>query len=380
MAKKKNPVLVSDLVGVINDIAPFRLAEHWDNVGLQFGSPSNPAGKVLVALEVSPAVIAEAKRLGVGTLVTHHPLLFVPPKSFAETTPVTQMGAELIRAGINLIAAHTNLDSVAHGTNGEIADRLKLDDRRFLKALPNSADSVKYVVFVPTSHVDAVIEAIASAGAGVIGQYSHCTFRSPGTGTYTPMDGAKPYAGKIGKFEEATDEVRLECVCPKSNLARLIDKVRAAHPYQEVAFDVYPLEPTGARQYGMGCIGKLSKATTLAQFVRTCKRAFCIKSIGVVGPDDKPIERVAICSGAGGSFISGWKPGSADVFVTGEMTHHQAADARERGLAVVLVGHFNSEAIVSPRFAKMIADHPRLAGRDLNIAVSKDEATPVRRL
>ena len=376
---KKSPVLVSDLVGVINDIAPFRLAESWDNVGLQFGSPNNAAGKVLVALEVSPAVIAEAKRLGAETLVTHHPLLFMPPKSFAETTPVTQMGAELIRAGINLIAAHTNLDSVAEGTNGEIADRLKLTNRRFLSPVPAAADSVKYVVCVPASHIQPIVDAVAAAGAGVIGNYSHCTFRSSGTGTYTPLEGANPFAGKVGRFEEATGEVRLETVCPKANLARLIDKVREVHPYEEIAFDVYPLEPTGPPRYGMGCVGKLPKPTTLGQFVRTCKRAFGIKSIGVVGEDDKPIGRVAICSGAGGSFISGWKPGTADVLVTGEMTHHQCADARDRGLAAILAGHFNSEAIVSPRFARMIADHPRLVGRDLEIQVSRDEEAPVRR-
>ncbi len=371
---------ISDLIGAIDKIAPFRLAESWDNVGLQIGRSDRPAGRILVALEISPEVIEEIKHLEINTLVTHHPLIFSPLKSLNETSPIAAWCCELVRLGVNLIAAHTNLDSVAEGTNGEIADRLGLENRRFL--LPNAPtnESVKFVVFVPEPHANAVIEAAVNAGAGTIGDYSHCSFRSPGTGTYKPLEGAKPFAGTVGQLEEAEDEVRLEIVCPRGRIGRLIEAVKRVHPYEEVAFDVYPLEPNGEATTGLGLVGELVEECDLRQFVDQCKKAFEIQVVGLVGEETRKINRVAICSGAGGEAVRRWRPGTADVLVTGEMTHHQCAEARDRGFAVVLVGHYASEVIVADRLARMIREHPLLAEYAPDVLVSRQEIDPLRRV
>ncbi|MBI5154012.1 Nif3-like dinuclear metal center hexameric protein [Candidatus Poribacteria bacterium] len=376
--KAGETLLVQHLLDALDAIAPFDLAESWDNVGLQAGHPDREAGLVLVALEVTPEVIAEAKRLGAGTIVAHHPLIFRPAPNMAETEPVNAMCAELIRLGINMIAAHTNLDKVAHGTNGELADRIGLLRREFLFPKKSGTENFKYAVFVPAGHAEAVIGAIAAAGAGAIGNYSHCTFRTPGTGTYKPLEGANPWAGEVGKLE-AADEVRLETVCPKDRLDALLQAVRRVHPYEEIAFDVYPLEAAGPPRYGLGLVGELPKPTALGRFAALCKRAFGCKTVGVVGEPSRVLRRAVVCSGSGGDAVRAWKPGLADVLVTGEMTHHQCAEARERGAAVVLLGHFESEVIVCPRLAEMIRTHPLLERFGVQVAVSKAERPPIVR-
>ena len=195
----------------------------------------------MIALEVTPAVLTEAEAREVDTLLTHHPLIFKPLKCVVEDGYITSLVMRMVRREMNLVAAHTNVDSIADGTNGEIADRLELGPREYLVPKFDNAGECKYVVFVPLSHLDAVIEAVHEAGAGIIGDYSHCTFRSPGTGTFKPLEGANPYTGSVGEMEHAKDEVRLETVCPKNHLGALIEAVASAHPYEEPAFDVYPL-------------------------------------------------------------------------------------------------------------------------------------------
>jgi len=373
---------VADLLVALDRIAPFRLAESWDNVGLLLGAPETPCDRVLVALEVTPEVIDEARRRDVHAIVAHHPLLFRPLKSLAETTPQTRMLAALLRAGIALIAAHTNWDSVADGTNGEIADRLQLSNRIFLSPAP-AQRAFKYAVFVPTTHVAVVIDAVNAAGAGIIGNYSHCTFRTPGTGTYKPLEGASPFAGKIDNLEQA-EEVRLETVCPANRLSALIDAVKSAHPYEEVAFDVYPLESPAPSHYGLGLVGDLPQPVPLHAFAETCKSALArdsrqpLTTVGMIGDGSHPVHRIAICSGGGGSMVQQAIASRADVFLTGEMTHHDAADLLQGGLAGILVGHFASEVIANQRLADRIRQQPGL--QDVELVVSTDERGPVVRV
>lgn len=377
----KNPT-VSDVLRAVHRLAPPHLAESWDNVGLQVGDPAAPAGRILVALEVTREVLAEAKRLRIGTLVTHHPLIFQPLRNLSAERPTAALVAQLIRQGHALIAAHTNLDSIASGTNGELADRLGLQTagRTFLRPARVTSDQVKYVVFVPATHIQPVINAIASAGAGVIGKYSHCTFRAPGTGTYRPLAGANPFAGAVGRFEEA-EEVRLECVSPKARLPRLLAAVRDAHPYEEIAFDVYPLEAVGKPTEGLGLVGMLAKPARISDIIARAKKSLGIRSVGLVGDPRRRVQSIAVCTGAGGSIVREWKPGTADLFVTGEMTHHDCAEAHQLGLPVLLVGHWASEVIVGPRFAGMIAQELAAVGfKPASLTVSKAERNPLQRV
>lgn len=372
----KHPPCVSDLLGAVNRIAPPVLAESWDNVGLQIGDPTARVERVLVALEISDAVVREAKELGASCIITHHPLIFGALKSVVPTNPVGRFVTELIRNEIALIAAHTNLDSVANGTNGVLAERLELANLKPL--FPNGAGSgemLKFVVFVPTDHVMAVIDAVHTSGAGVIGNYTHCTFRSPGTGTYKPGSSSTPYAGTIGELEEATNEVRLETVCPSKNLQKLIGAVKKVHPYEEVAFDLFPLINATPPETGLGLIGSLEEKTTLGELAERCRKAFHVKHLGVVGEPSLGVKRIAVCSGAGGEVVRRWRPGMADVVLTGEVTHHQAAELRDRGAGAVLLGHFASEVIVAPQLAELLA--AELAGFAVEIHVARQETDPI---
>ena len=380
MSKRPRPADVARLVKAIDAIAPFHLAEEWDNVGLQAGDPNAAVRCVLVALEATPAVVDEAEAVGADALVTHHPLIFKPLASLAETKPETRVLARLVRSRSALIAAHTNLDAVPEGTSGEMAGRLRLVGTEILFPAPNRAESVKFAVFVPQSHVEAVIDAVASAGAGVIGNYSHCTFRTPGTGTFKALDGADPHVGKIGALTEASDEVRLEAVCPRARLAALVSAVRAAHPYEEMAWDAFALEPSPEPRVGFGLAGALPKEQTLKAFASLCKKAFGVKSVGVVGDEARVVKRAAVFSGSGGEAARRWRASLADVLVTGEMTHHQCAELRDRGGAAVLIGHHASEAIVCPRLARMLAASPLLEGCDVQFLVARRDFAPATRL
>lgn len=374
---KKPSATAGDVLDIIEEIAPPHLAEKWDNVGLQTGSRSAPAGKILVALEVSTPVIAEARKRRVGTIVAHHPLIFRERKTFAEIDPVSRIANAMIRANINFIAAHTNLDSVAEGTNGVLADRLGLlPERCFLDPAPVSAREVKFVVFVPLTHVDRVIEAISRGGGGVIGNYTHCTFRTPGTGTFKAGRGAKPFVGK-GEGLDQVEEARVEAVCPRSALSSLIASVRAAHPYEEMAYDVFALEPNPAAVHGLGLVGKLPARESLDKIVKRMRRRIPGAQITIVGDPKKMIETVSLCSGAGGEFIRSGNFGKAQLFVTGEMSHHDAWEARERGVAVLLVGHFESEVIVCDSFAKSIRAGLANRGWTNEVLVSEAQSSPI---
>jgi len=373
---------VGDLVGVVHQLAPPRLAESWDNVGLQVGRPSDPVRRVLVALEVTREVLAEARQMKADALVTHHPLIFRPVKSITPATPGGDLLLDVARSGLTLIAAHTNLDSVAWGTNGELADRLGMQaaGRQFLRPAAPLMEQVKYAVYVPEAHAEAVTNAMNAAGAAVIGRYSHCTFRTSGIGTYLPLEGANPSAGKIGTLEQAA-EVRVECVCPKGRIEKLLHEVRLVHPYEEIAYDLLPMLNATSEPAGLGLVGALAKATTVGALAKAAKKALGIPSLGVVGEDATPVSRVAICTGAGGEIIRTWRSGEADVLITGEMTHHDCADAHHLGVPVLLVGHWTSEAIVAPRFAGAIASALAEKGHDgVEVVHSKAEVNPLRRV
>jgi len=374
---RKAGASAGDVLRVIEEIAPPYLAEKWDNVGLQTGSTSAPAGRILVTLEVSSQVLSEAKKRRAGTIVAHHPLIFRERKTFAEIDPVSRIANAMIRANINFIAAHTNLDSVAHGTNGVLADKIGLlPERRFLDPAPPRVGEVKFAVFVPKSHANAIVEAIARGGGGVIGKYTHCTFRTEGTGTFNASADAKPFVGK-GEGVDHVEEFRIECVCPKSALSGLIASVRAAHPYEEMAYDVFALEADPTPIHGLGLIGRLPKRETLGQIVNRLRRRIPGAQIMYVGDPKKNIETVSLSSGAGGEFIRTGNYGGTQLFVTGEMSHHDAWEARERGVAVILVGHFESEAIVCNSFAQSIRAGLARRGWTNEVVVSEAQSSPI---
>lgn len=352
-------VTVQQVAAVLTDLAPEHLAEEWDNVGLLVGDPAGTVARVLVTLDVTAAVLDEAAAQGCEMIVAHHPVIFRPLARLRPDDPASALAYEAARRGVHLYAAHTNLDHAAGGTSDALAARLGVLNPRVLVPRTGTGD-YKLVVFTPPEAVDAVIAALAEAGAGRIGAYSHCTFRSPGTGTYLPLAGAQPYAGTVGQLEQA-EELRLETVVPRARLGPAISAMIAAHPYEEVAYDVYRLENDAANA-GAGRIGPLPEPMTLGQFAAHVQAQLNPAHCRVVGDPHRPVKMVAVLGGSGGSFLDAAHRAGADVFVTGDLKHHEALHALALGLAVIDAGHDATERPVLARLVETLRE--KLPGLD----------------
>ncbi|HHV08068.1 MAG TPA: Nif3-like dinuclear metal center hexameric protein [Firmicutes bacterium] len=343
----------SYVANLIEKLAPRHLAEDWDNVGWQVGDSRNQVTTVLVSLDPSPGALTKAEQLGAQLLVTHHPLFFRPLKHLRLDLPSEQLVAKFLRANIGVYSAHTNLDKASKGTSDVLAQKLGLINNEILA--PDQGQKLyKLVSFVPSSHVENVRQALAAAGAGWIGNYSHCTFQVAGTGTFMPLEGTKPYIGHQGTMEYV-DELRLETVVPEENLGKAVSRLLSAHPYEEVAYDIYPLAREG-RSYGLGLVGELPQSMSLTEFAKTVKKVLGLPSVNVVGDENKQITRVAVCGGSGSSLIGRAKFVGADVLVTGDVKYHDALEAELIGLSVVDGGHDGTENPVVLMLANYLAD------------------------
>jgi len=332
-------VRISEIAGVMDEAAPPRLAASWDRIGLQVGRADADARRVLVGLGPSDELLREAAERGVQLLVCHHPLIFHPLQGLTDSTPAERMAAELVRAAIAFFAAHTNLDAAPGGTNDALAEVMGLADVRPLA--PAELKLAKVAVFVPSSHVEAVSAAICNAGAGQIGAYRDCTFRLEGTGTFTPGEGSRPFIGKQGALERV-QETRLESIVPRECVAAVIDAMRRAHPYEEPAFDVYPLENT-LRTGGLGRCGMLPRPMPLAEFAGEAARRLNSPATRFAGDAKRMVAKAAVSAGAGIDLADAARAEGCDVLLTADVKYHQFLDARGRGLAVIDAGHAETE-------------------------------------
>ena len=323
----------------VDAIAPFRLAEPWDNVGLLVGDPVAPVTGALLTIDCSSEVIAEAARLGCEAIVSYHPPIFEGLKRVTRTGEAA-VAYDLLRRNIGVVCPHTALDAVDGGTNDVLADAIQLGDRAPLRLSRGIDAQYKLVVFVPESAVTDVSEALFAAGAGNIGNYSSCSFRASGVGTFFGQAGTNPTVGQPGVREE-NPELRLETVLPIGRTARVIEALRKAHPYEEPAFDLVRLAPLPA-QTGMGRIGSLSNVTREEVFSRI-EQALGIEHLLVAGPTTGTVQRAAVCAGSGGDLLRDAITQGAELFLTGEMRHHDALRAAARGVTVVCTLHSNSE-------------------------------------
>ncbi|MGI6129086.1 MAG: Nif3-like dinuclear metal center hexameric protein [bacterium] len=333
-------VKASYVTSLIEELAPKRLAEDWDNVGWQVGDSRSDVTTVLVSLDPSPGALAEAKRLQAELLITHHPLLFRPLKRLRLDVPAERLIAQFLEAGVNVYTAHTNLDNAPQGTSQVLANKLGLTDTEVL--VPGQRQKLyKIVTFVPPSHVGNVRQALAAAGAGWIGNYSHCTFQVAGKGTFLPFPGTNPHIGQPG-VTQCVDELRLETIVAEEHLGLSINRMLAAHPYEEVAYDVYPLVREG-QVYGLGRVGTLPKKITLVDLCQRIKEALELPIVTVTGDKNKPIHKVAVCGGSGSSLVGRAHFVGADVLVTGDVKYHDAMEADLLGLSLVDAGHAGTE-------------------------------------
>jgi dinuclear metal center YbgI/SA1388 family protein len=329
---------LQQILDAIHQLAPWDLAEPWDQVGLQVGRKDQPVRRILVALDFSDAVFAEGLTHQVDGFLVHHPLIFKPVTRIQTDTPLGGYLTGLIQKDLFLIAAHTNVDKAETGLNHYLAKLLGLQRIETLETTP--AQSYKVVVFTPEECWKKIQLAMVEAGAGEIGAYTDCSFRLPGTGTFKPNCGAQPYIGQIGTVEEVP-EVRLEMLVRQGNLSRVLHGIIANHPYEEPVIDVYPL--LNSTQSGIGRVGCLPEPVCFEDFCRLVKERLPAQELRVLGEPRQMIQRVAICSGSGGKLISTVLSQKADLYLTADLGYHDYLTAREHGLSVIDAGHWTTE-------------------------------------
>jgi len=339
-------------MAVVDRLAPFDLAEPWDHVGLQVGSPDDEVRGVLVALEVDDAALDEAARQDCDLLLVHHPLIFDPLERLSDDSETGRLALRAARDGVAVIAAHTNLDKARGGIADVVAEMLGLEAAAPLA--PAAADALKLVGFVPADDADLVRKAVFAAGAGVIGEYEHCSWAVEGQGTFFGREGAEPTLGQAGR-DETVSELRLEVVFPRRLKRRVTGAYVAAHPYEEPAYDLYPVENEVAT-LGLGRLGVLPAAQPLAAFAADVAAVLRLPSLRYAGDGACPVKRVAVLPGSGAEAIARGVAQVADVLVTGDVKYHEARVAQAQGLALVDAPHGVTEQEAVLRWAQTIAD------------------------
>lgn len=367
------PRKLRNVVKKIEKLFPKKLAEKWDNIGLLIGDVNKEVKNILIALEVTSEVVDEAIENNVDMIITHHPLIFGSIKNIKTDNPIGNMIYRLIKEDISVYSMHTNLDVAFGGTNDLLSDLIGLKDKKVL--VPTFSEPYyKIVVYVPKDAKEKVFNAMCEADAGHIGEYSHCTFQSIGVGTFMPKEGANPYIGETNNIEHV-DEIKLETIVSQVNLNKALSKMIDAHPYEEVAYDLFKLE-NKSEKYGLGRVGRIDEIN-LKDIALKLKDKLNLDNIKVVGNMNKTIKKVALCTGSGASFIDNAHSASCDLYITGDVKYHEAQNAKELGIAVIDAGHFETENIVCDVIGKNL---DQLFDNTINIIISKVNINPFKNI
>jgi dinuclear metal center YbgI/SA1388 family protein len=342
---------ISDFRHTFEESTPPGAAWKNDNVGLLVGRPDAEISNVLVALDVTMDVAREALRRKANLIVAHHPVIFQPVRSVTSSTPGGQLLLFLIENGIAVYAAHTNFDHVRHGVSFALAARLGLSDLTVLSPLRDSL--TKIAVFVPEDHVEHVASAMHAAGAGMFTRYDECSFRTEGIGTFRAQNGAQPYKGEVGMLER-TPEVRIEMLAERWKVNAVVRAMTDAHPYEEVAYDVYPLENRNT-EYGLGAVGTLARPVDAGAFLRAVKKSLGAEGLRFAGDVKKKIRRVAVCGGSGAELIDDARRAGADAFVTADLKYH-AMQLADEGMLIVDAGHYETEHTALAPLSELIRE------------------------
>ena len=349
---------LSDILGIINKIAPPALAETWDNSGLQVGDPAASVSRIMVALDATPAVVADAIASSCQLLVTHHPLIFKPLKSVSAANVQGRLIHDAISGGLSIVSIHTSYDIAKGGLNDLLAKRLGIEEYIPLR-ITSSQELAKLVVFVPSEHLENVRSSLLGYAEN-LGVYCDCSFTGTGEGTFTPLDGSKPFIGKIGSLEHVP-ESRLELLINRSNIGKAVKALLSVHPYEEPAFDIYPLLNEGDK-LGLGRIGTLQHPTLLADFAAFVGKQLQTSGLRYVGRPDAKVHKIALCSGSGASLLHDAARAGADCLVSGDVKYHDARDAEAMGIALIDAGHFPSEHIMVAEVSERLCNMLEAAG------------------
>jgi len=364
---------IKDISEAIEKIAALKLAQDWDNVGLLIGDAQRNVKNILLTIDVTGDVVAEAKRLKTDLIISYHPVIW---DGLKKITPNGPAGAvyNLIKAGIAVFSIHTALDVAIGGVNDGLAEIVGICDAEPIGDYVDSptGDNYKLVVFVPIESAAKISNAVFAAGAGAIGNYKNCGFGAEGTGTFLPLKGAKPAIGKKGEPEKVA-EIRFETIVPAGKLADCIAAMKKAHPYETPAFDVFKLYDTQSK-FGLGRIGKLSQPVRIKQIIGKIKKYTGAKAVGIVGDEKRLVKTAAVCAGSCGKIINTIIAAKADCYVTGELKHHQALAAQEAGLTCICLSHTVSERFILKKFAKQLQKQIK----QVTIKISKKDADPFK--
>lgn len=347
--------------------APLAYAEEWDNVGLQVGDENQAINRVLLALTPSEDVIQKACSDNYDAVLTHHPLLFKGIKNVTTKSAEGRKIISLIKNEISLVSFHTNLDIAAGGVNDCLAKTLGLENIQHF--VPMGMEKYyKIVVYVPVGFENKVRQALSQAGCGAIGNYSDCTFAAKGTGTFKPLEGTNPFNGEIGELTFA-DEVRLETIVPENKLNLAISAMIEAHPYEEVAYDVYELAQMGDKR-SIGRLGDLSSEMSLKEVLEMIAEKLALSQLGYSGDLEQRIKKIALCGGSGCGYLANAQQMGADLYLTGDVKFHDYQKAEELGIALVDGGHFATEKFILEKMQAFLAQRfPELV---IDIAEEKD--------
>jgi dinuclear metal center YbgI/SA1388 family protein len=364
---------VINIIQLFEDWAPKWVAWEKDNVGLQVGDMQNRVTKILVTLDVTRQIVNEAITQKAELIVSHHPLLFRPPSSITANDPVGELVLRLAEHKIALFSAHTNLDFTQGGVNFALAEILGLKNIRFLTPLKNSL--AKIVVFIPDVYVERVIYAMTQAGAGIIGKYSSCSFSTKGTGGFYGSAASHPFLGKRGNLE-SVEETRLEMIAPRAIVPDAVAALKAVHPYEEPAYDIYFIENPNPN-FGMGALGKLPKPQPLGFFLKSLKRTLGVGALRYTRGLAHKIQNIAVCGGAGSDLLPDAITAKADVFVTADVRYHAFQKANDT-IALIDAGHWETEHVILKPIADRLRSAARAAHEPLNVFITKHKTNPIK--
>ncbi|MEO1219355.1 MAG: Nif3-like dinuclear metal center hexameric protein [Bacteroidota bacterium] len=331
-------VRIRDIISTLEQVAPLAYQESYDNAGLVVGDPETPVDKLLICLDVTDDILEEAKAGNCQLIIAHHPLIFKPIRQLSVHNRVERCLIRAIHNNIAIYVIHTNLDNVAQGVNKRLAHLLGLHAPTILS--PKAGMRLKLTTFVPPSALKKVTEALHEAGAGQLGNYTHCSFVSTGTGSFKPSLDARPYLGAPGQ-PETVQEHRVEVTFPSHRSTAIIQALQQAHPYEEVAYDIQKLENT-CSDIGLGMVGMLPQPLATPAFLQHIKTCMHVPYLRHSRPIQRPIQRVAVCGGSGSTLLPVALLQQADALITADVKYHDFFEADDR-LLLVDIGHYESE-------------------------------------
>tara|TARA_R110002096_G_scaffold3698_4_gene18270 strand:- start:3553 stop:4653 length:1101 start_codon:yes stop_codon:yes gene_type:complete len=330
--------LIKDIISHLENLAPTAYQESYDNAGLIVGDPMAEVKGIICSLDVTEDVVKEAKEKNCNLIVAHHPIVFRGLKSLTGKNYIERTVINAIKNDIAIYAIHTNLDAVSQGVNRKIADKIGLLNPKILA--PKKGVISKLSTFIPKTNVDKVLEDLFAAGAGEIGNYSNCSFKSEGTGSFLPQDRAEPTLGRKGELS-TVEETKVELIFPSHLENKIINTLKTSHPYEEVAYYIQILENKN-QDVGSGMIGTLPDPMSSRDFLLHLKASMDLKVLKHTHISDKKVSKIAICGGAGIFLLNNAKRSGADVFVTADIKYHEFFDA-EKDILLADIGHYESE-------------------------------------